>query len=102
MVVLQCLHVLHRRWLLTKIGKHFQCVTFASITNYMPKANAIDVYEMCIATNVNYWKAASLVNLGYVDVTQEKCYNDLKGKWPDELAFNAAWMVAANSKTSSW
>ena len=68
----------------------------------MPKANAIDVYEMCIATNVNYWKAASLVNLGYVDVTQEKCYNDLKGKWPDELAFNAAWMVAANSKTSSW
>ena len=87
---------------IAKDWKAFSMCDIESITNYMPKANAIDVYEMCLATNVNYWKAAYLVNCGYVEVTQEKCYNYFKSKWPDELAFDAAWMVADNSKTSSW
>ena len=73
---------------------------FAAITNYMPKANAADVYAACLATNVNYWKAADLVLLGYT-ASPEQCYNDLKAKWPMREAFGSAWKIASNGKVNN-
>ncbi len=73
---------------------------FATITNYMPKANAADVYAACLATNVNYYKAASLALLGYA-ASPEQCYNDLKSKWPTKEAFGSAWAIAANKNVNN-
>lgn len=74
--------------------------SFATITNYMPKANAADVYAACLATNVNYWKAARLALLGYA-ASPEQCYNDLKSKWPTKEAFGSAWEIVANKNVNN-
>ncbi len=78
----------------------FSMCGFATITNYMPKANAADVYAACLATNVNYWKAANLALLGYA-ASPEQCYNDLKSKWPTKEAFSSAWAIAANKNVNN-